>query len=128
MFILLTGSNILAQNAKSEYSVVNKIHLPGDGGWDYLSVDEIGGRLFVSHGTVVQVVDLKTGQLAGTVNETPGVHGIAIAQDLNKANIRIMSIVKPETPIGNHTGAIHGLGMRNNTSIVVNFGGHLIRT
>jgi DNA-binding beta-propeller fold protein YncE len=89
MFVLLTGSNILAQNAKSEYSVVNKIHLPGDGGWDYLSVDEIGGRLFVSHGTVVQVVDLKTGQLAGTVNETPGVHGIAIAQDLNKAFISV---------------------------------------
>lgn len=89
MFLLLTGSNIFAQNAKSEYSVVNKIHLPGDGGWDYLSVDETGGRLFVSHGTVVQVVDLKTGQLAGTVNETPGVHGIAIAQDLNKAFISV---------------------------------------
>ena len=89
MFIFLIGSNILAQNANPEYSVVNKIHLPGDGGWDYLSVDETGGRLFVSHGTVVQVVDLKTGQLAGTVNETPGVHGIAIAQDLNKAFISV---------------------------------------
>ena len=48
-----------------------------------------GGRLFVSHGTVVQVVDIKTGQLAGTINETPGVHGIAIAQDLNKAFISV---------------------------------------
>jgi YVTN family beta-propeller protein len=36
---------------------------------------------------MVQVLDLKTGQLAGTINETPGVHGIAIAQDLNKAFI-----------------------------------------
>lgn len=89
MFILLTGSNIFAQNAKSEYSLVSKIHLPGDGGWDYLTVDEAGGRLFVSHGTVVQVVDLKTGQLAGTVTETPGVHGIAISQDLNKAFISV---------------------------------------
>jgi len=89
MFILLMGSILHAQNTKSEYSVVNKIHLPGDGGWDYLSVDESGSRLFVSHGTVVQVVDLKTGQLSGTINETPGVHGIAIAPDLNKAFISV---------------------------------------
>lgn len=89
MFVVLTGSNILAQNTKSKYSLVNKIHLPGDGGWDYLSVDETTGRLFVSHGSVVQVVDLKTSQLAGTINETPGVHGIAIAQDLNKAFISV---------------------------------------
>jgi YVTN family beta-propeller protein len=63
--------------------------LPGDGGWDYLSVDEVAGRLFVSHGTVVQVVDIKTAQLSGTINETPGVHGIALAQDLNKAFISV---------------------------------------
>ena len=88
-FIILTGLNLYGQNVKSEYSIVNKIHLPGDGGWDYLSVDEIGARLFVSHGAVVQVVDLKTNQLAGTVTETPGVHGIAIARDQNKAFISV---------------------------------------
>jgi YVTN family beta-propeller protein len=77
------------QVAVSEYKIVNKISLPTDGGWDYLSVDEAGGRLFVSHSTIVQVVDLKTGLLIGTVNETPGVHGIAIAQDQNKAFISV---------------------------------------
>ncbi len=78
-----------AQNLRPEYQIVNKIHLPGEGGWDYLSVDEAGSRLFVSHGTVVQVVDLKSGQLAGTINETPGVHGIALAPELNKAFISV---------------------------------------
>jgi YVTN family beta-propeller protein len=87
LIILLTGLNLRGQNINSEYSIVNKIHLQGDGGWDYLTVDEAGARLFISHGTMVQVLDLKTGQLAGTINETPGVHGIAIAQDLNKAFI-----------------------------------------
>jgi DNA-binding beta-propeller fold protein YncE len=87
--LLVAGLNVFAQNTKSEYSIVNKIHLPGEGGWDYLSVDEASSRLFVSHGTVVQVVDLKTGQLAGTVSETPGVHGIALAPDLNKAYISV---------------------------------------
>ncbi len=89
MLILLAGSNLFGQKTKPEFGIVNKIHVPGNGGWDYLSVDETSGRLFVSHGTVVQVVDLKTGQLAGTIDETPGVHGIAIAEDLNKAFISV---------------------------------------
>ncbi len=83
------GSDIYGQNSNSEYRIVNKIHLPGEGGWDYLSVDEAGSRLFVSHASVVQVVDLKTGQLAGTIEDTPGVHGIAIAPELNKAFISV---------------------------------------
>ena len=87
LLFLFTGLNLIGQKANSEYRIVNKIHLPGDGGWDYLTVDEAGSRLFVSHGTVVQVVDLKTGQLAGTIEDTPGVHGIAIAPELNKAFI-----------------------------------------
>jgi DNA-binding beta-propeller fold protein YncE len=87
--MLFTGLNLHGQNVNSEYSIVNKILLTGDGGWDYLSVDESGARLFVSHSTVVQVVDLKTGQLAGTINDTPGVHGIALAEDLNKAFISV---------------------------------------
>ena len=89
LFILFTGINVQGQNSKSEYSIVNKIHLPGDVGWDYLSVDETGSRLFVSHSTVVLVVDLKTSQLIGTINDTPGVHGIALAEDQNKAFISV---------------------------------------
>jgi YVTN family beta-propeller protein len=87
ILIFVSVSLLHGQNTGSEYKIVNRIALPTDGGWDYLSVDEAGSRLFVSHSTIVQVVDLKTGQLAGTVNETPGVHGIAIAPDLNKAFI-----------------------------------------
>jgi YVTN family beta-propeller protein len=86
---LLAGLNLNGQYANSQYSIVNKIHLPGDGGWDYLSVDEAGARLFVSHSTMVVVADLKTSQLLGTINETPGVHGIALAEDQNKAFISV---------------------------------------
>ena len=85
--LCLNGLNMYAQNAASEYSIVSTIKIPGTGGWDYLSVDEAGSRLFLSHGNVVNVVDLKTGHLAGTINETPGVHGIALAPELNKAFI-----------------------------------------
>jgi DNA-binding beta-propeller fold protein YncE len=91
MLFLVVGAVTMlnGQGVKSEYKIVNKIKLPGSGGWDYLSVDESNNRLFVSHGTVVVVADLKTGQLAGTIEDTPGVHGIAIAPDLNKAFISV---------------------------------------
>lgn len=89
LILLFAGLNLHGQNAKSEYSIVNKIMLPGTGGWDYLTVDEAGGRLFLSHGTVVLVVDLKAGKLLGTIEDTPGVHGIAIAPELNKAFISV---------------------------------------
>jgi DNA-binding beta-propeller fold protein YncE len=86
LFLILSSMTIL-KGQTSGYKIDNKIKLPGAGGWDYLSVDEVNNKLFVSHGTVVLVVDLKTGQLAATIEDTPGVHGIAIANDLNKAFI-----------------------------------------
>jgi DNA-binding beta-propeller fold protein YncE len=79
---LILSSNLLI--AQSNYKLGNKIHVEGDGGWDYLNVDEVNGRIFVSHATVVQVIDIKTGKLAGTIPDTKGIHGIAISNDLNK--------------------------------------------
>lgn len=76
-----------AQTQKSAFKVAKTIQLTGDGGWDYLSVDEAGQKLFVSHSSQVNVVDLKTGAEIAVIPETNGVHGIAIANDLNKAFI-----------------------------------------
>jgi WD40 repeat protein len=84
----ISGSIFLkAQTGSSEYRIANKFHVDGDGGWDYLNVDESTGRIFISHGTVVNVIDEKDGKLIGTIPDTKGVHGIAIATDLNKAFI-----------------------------------------
>jgi hypothetical protein len=86
--VFIICSNILkAQIKPSKYKIANKFHIEGDGGWDYLIVDESTGRIFVSHGTVVNVVDENDGKLLGTIPDTKGVHGIAIAADLNKAFI-----------------------------------------
>ncbi len=71
----------------SEYRLANKITIGGTGGWDYLKVDEETGRIFVSHSTQVHVVSEKDGKLISTIPDTRGVHGIAIAPDLNKAFI-----------------------------------------
>ena len=84
---LLTNVNCSAQTEKSTYKIANKFSVEGDGGWDYIAIDETTGRLFVSHGMVTQVVDSKTGKLIETIQDTKGVHGIALAPDVNKAFI-----------------------------------------
>jgi len=76
-----------AQAQKSEYKLAKTIQLTNDGGWDYLTVDEVNQKLFVSHSSQVNVVDLKTGEQIAVIPSTEGVHGIAIANDLNKAFI-----------------------------------------
>ncbi len=86
--ILLAGiSATLAQDGQSQCRLVSKISLEGDGGWDYLTMDVPTSRLFVSHGTVVHVVDVLSGKVIRTIPDTKGVHGIAIAHDLNKGFI-----------------------------------------
>ena len=79
--LIISSSSLIAQ---SNYKIANKIHVEGEGGWDYLNVDEVNGTIFVSHATVAQAIDIKTGKLVGTIPDTKGIHGIAIANDLNK--------------------------------------------
>ncbi len=83
LFVCFCISSCLGQN----YKVFKKISISGDEGWDYLAVDDINQHLFVSHGNVVNVIDLKTDKTIATIPDTKGVHGIAIANDLNKAFI-----------------------------------------
>ena len=69
------------------YRLLRTIVLGGEGGWDYLRVDPAGTRLYVSHGTQVEVVDLKTHQRIGTIPNTPGVHGIEVVPGAGRGYI-----------------------------------------
>jgi len=73
--------------AQSNYRIVNKIHIDGNGGWDYITMDEAASRLYVSHGNEMNVVDITTNKVIGTIPDTKGVHGIALAKDLDKGFI-----------------------------------------
>jgi YVTN family beta-propeller protein len=66
------------------YHLLKKIEVGGEGGWDYLYVDSAGRRLYVSRSTRVMVFDVDTGKSVGEIPDTPGVHGIAIADDLGR--------------------------------------------
>ena len=69
------------------YSFEKIIPVPGDGGYDYVSIDEVNRHLFVSHGTSVNVIDLKTEQVIGSIDNMKGVHGIAVDNEVNKGFI-----------------------------------------
>ncbi len=69
------------------YHVAKEIALGGEGGWDYLTVDSVGRRLYVSHSNKVEVVDVDSGKAVGQVQNLSGVHGIAVANDLGRGFI-----------------------------------------
>jgi DNA-binding beta-propeller fold protein YncE len=68
-------------SAAAEYKVQKRFAVPGSDGWDYISVDSSARRLYVSHGVRVNVLDEDSGTVIGTIEDTPGIHGIAIASN-----------------------------------------------
>jgi YVTN family beta-propeller protein len=70
--------------AEGQYHFIKEIPVGGEGNWDYLSVDEPGRRLYVSHGNRVVVIDLDKEAVCGEIADTPGVHGLAPAPDLQR--------------------------------------------
>jgi YVTN family beta-propeller protein len=70
--------------APTGYHLLGEVKIGGEGGWDYLTVDSAARRLYVSHATHVAVVDIDSGKVIGDIPDTPGVHGIAVAADLNR--------------------------------------------
>lgn len=80
---VFTGSPCHA--AEAQYHFIKDIPIPGKAQWDYLKVEPDSHRLFVSHGDKVEVIDLEKGAIVGTIEDTPGVHGIAFAPKLGRA-------------------------------------------
>lgn len=70
---------------KSGLKILNKYSIGSAGGWDYnITVDGVAKRMYVSHGTQVNVLDVNTGDSLGVVSNTPGVHGIALVPEFGK--------------------------------------------
>jgi len=73
-----------AADPPAGYKLEQTIPVKGDGSWDYLTVDPAGRRVYVSHATVVDVLDADTGEIKGQIPDTAGVHGIAVAAELGR--------------------------------------------
>jgi len=82
--LVCTHISMVSADSTITYRLEKKIPIPGQGSWDYLIVDEAARRLYVSHGTQVEVLDADTVAPVGKIPNTLGVHGIAIAPDLGR--------------------------------------------
>jgi DNA-binding beta-propeller fold protein YncE len=66
------------------YHVAKTYKLGGEGGWDYVTLDNSAHRLYISRATRVMVMDTESGKTVGEISDTPGVHGIALVPALDK--------------------------------------------
>jgi DNA-binding beta-propeller fold protein YncE len=82
--LLIPALAVIASAAPPTYKVVANIKIGGANRTDYTYCDSANHRLYVSHGTQTEVIDTNTDKLIGTIPDTQGVHGIAIADDLGK--------------------------------------------
>jgi YVTN family beta-propeller protein len=100
------------------YHVIKRVKLGGEGGWDYLTFDAKGNRVFISRSTHVMVVDADTGAVVGDIPDTQGVHGIAIADEFGKGytsngranavtvfDLKTLKVLK-QIPVGKNPDAI----------------------
>jgi DNA-binding beta-propeller fold protein YncE len=77
--LLVTATIVASGTALAQTFKVEKFDIKGDGGTDYVAVESATGRVFVSRGTHMMVVDGTTGKVLGDIPDTPGVHGAGIA-------------------------------------------------
>lgn len=80
LLLLIGTTNLFAQ--LSGYQLTDSFHIAGPGGWDYIAVNK--NKLYVSHGTQVNIIDKNNGDSLGVIPNTTGVHGVAFNNELNK--------------------------------------------
>jgi len=76
--------SFVAAPARADYHITSRIHVGGEGGWDYLEADPISRRLYVTHETHVVVIDMDTLKIVGDISDCLGMGGVALARDLNR--------------------------------------------
>jgi YVTN family beta-propeller protein len=68
----------LTSVAQKSFSIQDKWKIGGEGGWDYLTADSAAHRLYITHGSRVEVVDSATGKSIGAITGLKGTHGVAL--------------------------------------------------
>jgi len=87
LLVLAAVVGAKAAAPETAYHLIKKVSLPGTGGWDYVFVDASARRVYVSHATQVEVLNADTFAYVGTIPNTPGVHGIAVAPEFGRGFI-----------------------------------------
>ncbi len=89
VMLFLVGATLLGSlaSAATNYELLKKVAVAGTGGWDYVIVDEAARRVYIAHATQVDVMDADSLALVGTIPNTPGAHGVAIASEFGRGYI-----------------------------------------
>jgi YVTN family beta-propeller protein len=83
MFAILLGLALFtALPGLAQFKMVQRAKLGGEGGWDDLTYDNVGHRLFITRGSHVMVVDGESLKMMGDIPNLSGIHGVALDQDL----------------------------------------------
>lgn len=83
----LTG--ICYGQSSGHFHVAKAFHVGGTGGWDYPVADTGSNKLYLSHGTQVNIIDKNSGDSVGVITDVAGVHGIAFVHTLGKGYISV---------------------------------------
>jgi YVTN family beta-propeller protein len=73
--------------AQKQFKVTERVKLGGEDGWDYLTYDQDGQRLFITRGSHVMVVDTRTLKMAGDIPDLSAIHGVALAPELKRGYV-----------------------------------------
>jgi outer membrane protein assembly factor BamB len=73
--------------AQSTWQVANTLHIGGEGGMDYLTVDPQTHRLFVPRTTHTMVLDADSGKVLGDIPGQKNAHGVAIVPSVGRGFI-----------------------------------------
>lgn len=80
----LIVSTCINVNAQKGFHILKAFHIQSGGGWDYIAIGPGNNRLYVSHGTQVNILNQTTGDSTGVIENTTGVHGIAFDKSQNR--------------------------------------------
>src|SRR4051812_42567786 len=81
--LLVVATMIMPAASRAQTFKVAKWNIGGEGGTDYLVAEPGTGRVFVSRGNHVMVIDGATGKVLGDILDTPRMHGIALVAKAN---------------------------------------------
>jgi len=87
LFTVVVLSGRITAMAQGSWGVSKTLHIGGEGGWDYLTVDSQSHRLFVPRGTHTMVIDSGTGKVLGDIPGQKIAHGVAIVPSLGRGFI-----------------------------------------
>jgi DNA-binding beta-propeller fold protein YncE len=87
MTAALLCAGIYPAASQTDWHVTKTLHIGGEGGWDYLTVDPQTHRLYVPRSTHTMVIDAESGKVLADLPGQKVAHGVAIVPAVGRGFI-----------------------------------------